>query len=258
MELLREISRWLHVLVGFTGLIAFWFPVFSRKGGRLHRLAGKVFVICGYVVTGSAAISCTLITHSIFSRGLAPANQDNLALVVFLAYLAWVTFVTLRYSIGVLGTKKDPTRLKTPTFQFLALSAMAASVGLIAYATWIPSSFSPLLYGLSPIGILTGLPMLRYMNGKIEGPRAWFYEHMSASVGAGIAFHTAFAVFGAQRLFNLSGSGALAFLPWLLPTLIGVPGLMLWQRYYRRKFGELSTSPSKATAGTSALPGPVG
>ncbi len=258
MELLREISRWTHVLVGFTGLVAFWFPVLARKGGRLHRVTGKVFVICGYLVTGSAALSCTLIGHSIFSRGLAAQNQNNLSLIVFLAYLAWVTFVTLRYSTGVLGTKKNPRLLKTPGFQFLAVSAMVASSLLIAYATLIPTSFSPLLYGLSPIGILTGLPMLRYMNGKIEGKRAWFYEHMSATVGAGIAFHTAFAVFGAQRIFNLSGAGPMAFLPWLLPTVIGVPGLMLWQRYYRRKFGDTGTSTGTQQASATVLSGGAG
>ena len=254
MELLRAISRWTHVIVGFTGLVAFWFPVFSRKGARLHRIAGKVFMTCGYLVTGSAALSCILITHSIYSRGLASQNQNNLALLVFLAYLAWVTFVTLRYSTGVLGTKKDPGLLKTPGFQFLAVSAIVASFLLIAYATWVPTSLSPLLYGLSPIGLLTGWPMLRYMNGKIEGPRAWFYEHMSATVGAGIAFHTAFAVFGAQRMFNLTGTGPLAFLPWLLPAALGIPSLALWQRHYRRKLGDtVKATKSPSTGNEPAL-----
>lgn len=28
-------------------------------------------------------------------------------------------------------------------------------------------------------------------------------------------------------------------LPWILPAAIGIPATFLWQRHYRRKFGEL-------------------
>ena len=238
MELLREISRWSHVIFGFVGLMAFWFPVFARKGGSLHRKAGTVFVLCGYAVTASAAVSCVLIAAAVIGPGLVEQNRSTLALVVFLAYLAWVTFVTLRYSVGVLKTKKAPTELDTPVFRFLAYSVMLSSVLIIAFAVVFPSSSSVLLYALSPIGILTGLPMLKYMRGDVDSPRAWFYEHMTATFGAGIAFHTAFAVFGAQRIFAMPSAGPAAVVPWILPTLLGVPAIHFWKRYYQKKFGE--------------------
>ncbi|MEO1370115.1 MAG: hypothetical protein AAFX50_23275, partial [Acidobacteriota bacterium] len=79
MDQLRELSRWSHVIVGFVGLVAFWFPVFARKGGALHRRAGAVFVWSGYWVTGSAALSCALLTYKIHSRGVAAQNTDSLA-----------------------------------------------------------------------------------------------------------------------------------------------------------------------------------
>ena len=41
-------------------------------------------------------------------------------------------------------------------------------------------------------------------------------------IGGGIAFHTAFAVFGAQRLWDYELSGFLGVLPWILPALIGI------------------------------------
>ena len=62
---------------------------------------------------------------------------------------------------------------------------------------------------------------------------------MGATLGAGIAFHTAFAVFGMRRVLELPGTGLLGVLPWILPAAIGVPGTYLWQRHYRRKFGDL-------------------
>jgi hypothetical protein len=53
-------------------------------------------------------------------------------------------------------------------------------------------------------------------------------------IGAGVAFHTAFAVFGMSRLVDTGILGPVAVLPWILPTLIGVPAAMLFSRKYRR------------------------
>ena len=43
-----------HVATGFVGLVAFWIPLFARKGGRVHVRAGRVYTYCAYVVTLSA------------------------------------------------------------------------------------------------------------------------------------------------------------------------------------------------------------
>ncbi|MCE2540754.1 MAG: DUF2306 domain-containing protein, partial [Acidobacteria bacterium] len=56
-------------------------------------------------------------------------------------------------------------------------------------------------------------------------------------LGGGIAFHTAFIVFGAQRVWAYELAGPLAIVPWILPTVVGIPAIVVWTRYYRRKFG---------------------
>ena len=78
--------------------------------------------------------------------------------------------------------------------------------------------------------------------------RAWFYAHMKSMLGAGIAFHTAFLVFGSRAVLDLSVLGAFNWVPWVLPALIGVTGHRLWERQYRRKFGDLSPDPGPAGA----------
>ena len=40
MELFMDSIRWTHVIAGFTGLAAFWVPIFARKGGRAVELTG--------------------------------------------------------------------------------------------------------------------------------------------------------------------------------------------------------------------------
>ncbi len=239
MELLREILRWPHIIFGFGGLVAFWFPVFARKGAQLHRRAGKVFVWCGYGVVVSAAMSCVLLTWIILGRDLTAQNRDNLATLAFLGYLALATFVILRYSMRVLESKRQPSKIDTPLERGLAYATLAASAAIVAFALLWPTSMTTLLLALSPIGLSTGWGILRYLNGADPSPRAWFYEHMGATLGAGIAFHTAFAVFGIRRLFELPSTGLVSILPWVLPAAIGIPGTFLWQRHYRKKFGEL-------------------
>jgi hypothetical protein len=64
---------------------------------------------------------------------------------------------------------------------------------------------------------------------------------MNAMIGTGIAFHTAFAVFGSGRLFDLGLEGWVAVIPWILPALIGIPAVAIWTRHYQRKFGDLAT-----------------
>ena len=59
---------------------------------------------------------------------------------------------------------------------------------------------------------------------------------MGSMLGCGIAFHTAFIVFGAQRLWAYELAGPLAVVPWLLPTVIGIPAIVIRTGYYRRKF----------------------
>jgi hypothetical protein len=46
------------------------------------------------------------------------------------------------------------------------------------------------------------------------------------------------------------GVSSTAIFVWLAPTIVGVPGLMLWQRYYRRRFA----APARATASAGELP----
>ncbi len=78
------------------------------------------------------------------------------------------------------------------------------------------------------------------MKGAVPSPRGWMYEHLGAMLGAGIAFHTAFAVFGASRLFDIGLTGWVSVIPWVLPAAVGIPATIIWTRSYRRRYGELA------------------
>ena len=236
MDYLLESIRFIHIAAGFIGLAAFWVPVFTRKGGKQHRLFGKIFKYCAYFVLGAAFFSITIRMISGLATGDGPAAHPQAwGFLVFLGYLTVVTFIILRHGLTVL-THKDMSELRRPLDLGLANLAIAASVVVVGYAVLMGPPNKILLYALSPIGILSGLGIRKAVTQEPDGKRTWFYEHLNAMLGAGIAFHTAFAVFGVNQLFSFELPGWTAVLPWIMPALIGVPATAIWMRHYRRKF----------------------
>ncbi len=239
MQWLGEGARFIHVIFGTIGLLAFWIPVFAKKGAVNHVRFGKVFVWSAYVVLGGAAIALITRLVDLSARGIGPANEPLLfAFITFLAYLTLVTFVTVHHGMQVLRHKRNPAGLNTKFNVVLAYGSIAASIGIIAYALLLSPPNMILLIALSPIGFGNGFGQLRYMNSSTPSKRVWMYEHLGAMLGAGIAFHTAFAVFGSTRLFDIGLTGWVAIIPWVAPTIIGIPAIVLWTRYYRQKYGE--------------------
>ena len=237
MERLLDIVIWAHVATGFVGLGAFWIPIFSRKGGVSHVRFGKVYAWCAYVVTLSAVVASLSRVGSYMARGIGLGERPDLyGFAFFLGYLGIATFASVRQSIRAVETRRQPETLKTPFHLGLAYASIGGSVGVIVYALTAWSDVSIILLALSPGGIFTGRRMLALMRNPGAERMGWFFSHMGAMIGGGIAFHTAFAVFGVQRLWDYQLAGLLGVLPWILPTLIGIPGLVYAQIHYRRKF----------------------
>jgi hypothetical protein len=83
-----------------------------------------------------------------------------------------------------------------------------------------------LVFGV--IALLLGANDIRSFFRRSIRDRAWWFSHMTRFIGAYIATVTAFSVVNFR------------FLPciwrWLWPTVIEVIGIVLWRRYYARKF----------------------
>lgn len=255
MHALYRILLLLHVAAGFTGLIAFWIPVFAPKGGRVHIRAGKVFLTCAYVVAGTALTIALLTLANPF--GTHPeARPDDPArigvaltqlrfLEAFLGYLAIVTFATVWHGVRVMRSRRERTPLRTPFHTAVGVITMLAGAGVLVMGLTFDQQARWILLALSPIGFIVGSGMLRYARQERKEPMAHWYEHLGSMLGGGIAFHTAFAVFGIQRFIDYDLSGIVGLLPWIAPTVVGTVAITLWTRYYRRKFGALA--PEKAT-----------
>jgi hypothetical protein len=235
----------LHVIAGLIGLAAFWTPAVVRKGGVTHTRVGRVFYWCTCAIAGTGLVMAALLALAPLAVHPPPTavSAERAAIIAreirltapFLLYLVLITFTPVYHGVRVLATRRTPERLRTPFHTALHLTTIAASVGMIGLGL---STGRPVYVALSPIGFLIGFGDLGFARRPYPSPMAWWYEHMGSMIGGGIAFHTAFLVLGAGRLLGIPLDGAWAIVPWLLPTIIGVPASGIWTRYYRRKFRE--------------------
>ncbi|MEM9531804.1 MAG: hypothetical protein AAGA23_12890 [Pseudomonadota bacterium] len=223
-----------HILAGSIGLASFWLPVFARKRRGLHTQAGKVFAYAMMITASSAALAAilTLIdplaTHPETSSRYAVSLRAINGLM--LLYLSALTFAAAFAGLRAVrmkrawGGHRDPVELVVHGSSFV-LALMVLITG------WHLESV--LMMGLSAIGLLGAPGEIRRILFVPNQGQEWKYQHMSSMLGAGIAAHTAFLVFGSSRFVDSSLGGSVWV--WLAPTLIGVPVTMIWTRYLRRK-----------------------
>lgn len=236
MEIFFAVLRWVHVLAGAFGLVLFWVPIFSRKGSQLHKQFGRGFIWCVNIIGVSALVSVSLRLGMMAINGQAFSQQPMAGFLVFLGYLGLNVLISAWYMRHVVINQRDLAGLGRPLAWLGVALCGASSVGLLATAVLLPSKASMVMYMLSPVGILNMWSMRRHLRAPMREPKAWFYEHMGQGIGLGIAFHTAFFVFGAQSVFSQWLSGFWGVLPWIAPVAIGVTANVLWERAYRRRF----------------------
>ena len=258
-ETMHDLLRALHISTGFVGLAAFWIPVLVRKGGRLHVAAGRVFAACAYVVALTALGSTAwALLHPASWAGaavtLGEIPPDQIMFVAILGFLGLLLLDGVEQGVRAMGTRHQPDRFVGWRRRFLCHAMGAAGLALAGFGFyhvvrgggglfWIPVA----LGGASFAGYFDDR---RSLANPRPTPMAWWYTHMGGMIGSGIAFHTAFLVFGGQRLWGGAlMQGGWSFLPWILPSVLGFPALYFWTRHYKRKFGEL---PQPAAQGAPA------
>ena len=214
-----------HIITGATGLVLFWTPVLSRKGGAFHRLYGKWFSY-SMLATGSFASSMAISTI------IAPIENhhgiEDLALVraIFgwmMLYLGVLTVALAWHGLGVARNRADHARNRAWLNVALQIAMTATALNCAIRGAAIGQ---PLMLGMATVGLIAGPMNLIYAFRARPGPRDYLIEHVKSSVGAGISVYTAFLAFG---LVRAAPQLALNPLVWALPTFIGL-GIIYYHR----------------------------
>ena len=218
-----------HLACAFGATAIFWVPLFASKGGPLHIGAGRFYARLIYLtaITGAPLAGLML---------LSAPDPPSRHTAVFLGYLITILVMPVYHGVRVVRARRPGTRIGSPLHAALCVSAIAAGVLLgaaaIAWREW------PFLL-MSPIGPILGVRALRY--ARQGSALRWREEHIISMVMSGIAVHTAMFVFGTTRTLHMTFTGAAAYVPWLLPAVIGLPLLLLRIRQERR--ARLAASP---------------
>jgi hypothetical protein len=252
-----SIYGWLrtsHIGAGFLAIFVYWLPLLAQKGSRIHVVCGRIFVLCAAFVPTSALVVCAWrFIDPIGSLSPEPQPSAEQAaefvrlerlIFAFLGALAFYTLVPLVLGVRVIRTRAIPDRFAESGIRFLIWLEIAISVALITYATahWIQNpafALSGVPVGAGIAGMGAAYWDLRFTATPPTSPMFWWYKHMEFMLRTGIAFHTAFVVFVLTPWFGSLGIGSWAFVPWLLPSLVGIPTVWLWIQSYRRKFDEV-------------------
>ncbi|MGE3972951.1 MAG: hypothetical protein AB7F59_00340 [Bdellovibrionales bacterium] len=215
-----------HVLLGAFSLLLFWCSVLSRKGSPRHIYYGRLFTRCMYLVTGSAFLICmaNLVSPEFFERDPAfqPMSFFLLALTVLTFAQAWMGEKTI--------VKKQNLQLLQTPFTYLTCGLCIGTGAALAVLGIYQENILFIAFGL--LTALTGLKDLRFVRKNVWAPQEWLEEHISSMLGAGIAAHTAFLVFGGRKWLNFD-DGMLWL--WIAPSIIGAIAIsQMKKRYVKR------------------------
>ncbi|ELZ97964.1 hypothetical protein C440_01913 [Haloferax mucosum ATCC BAA-1512] len=212
MGLVEDATLGIHILAGFAALFAGLGAIVTKKGGRRHRRAGRIFV------AGMAVVAVTSLVLFVInpSRG-----RTFLALVAVFSYY----FV---FSGDRILARKRPTD-RPESLDWVAVGLLTLSgLGLLVMGVFrllAGDSFATVMLAFGSAGTGFGVRDIQAFRRAESESREWFYEHIGR-MGAGyIATVTAFSSVNFDFLPTVAA--------WLWPTVVGTPLIYVTIRKYK-------------------------
>lgn len=219
METTVQYILYLHIVVGGAALISGLMAIASKKGKQLHRKAGRIYfwAMTGVFITG------IIVAGFRFNR--------------FLFLISFLSYYSVFAGVRILKLKSLHKDQSAKWYDWAAgiFNAVAnvifITLGLYYY---VNSGNAPA--SLLSIGFGVGGFLISYVNLKpfVRRPNKgyhWYMAHIGNMIGGYIATFTAFISTMVTR-FDLMNP----FIAFALPSLIGVPLLIFWQKRIEKSF----------------------
>ena len=220
-----------HIVTGAIGLVAFWIPVLSQKGGNRHVLFGRIFTIC-MLLTGTIAVgisSSTLLAPLATHPTIPDAVLVESIFGWMMLYLAILTINLAWFGWLAAINKRDHGKNWEWRNLLLQLLVLIAAANCLVRGLMIDQV---LMIGISFVGFATVTTNMWFLVKSNPGPMDWLLEHIKSLVGAGISVYTAFLAFGAVRYMP---EAALSPVLWAIPLVTGVSIIVYQQRKVKRR-----------------------
>jgi len=228
----------LHITTGAPGLVGFWIPVLTKKGGERHRWWGRLFA-AAMLITGTAAMmmaTLTLLAPMATHPHLLDHPEFSDPVLVrgifgwMMLYLGLLTVNLAWYGWRCAVNKREQSKNRTFVNWMLQLALLIASANCAVQGYLIGQ---PMMIGMSMVGFATVGTNVWFLMKQTPGPVDWLLEHIKAIVGTGISVYTAFFAFGAVRLMP-----ELALAPglWAIPLVTGLALIFYHRHKVSRRF----------------------
>jgi uncharacterized membrane protein len=206
-----------HITAGGGAFVLAPLALVTAKGGKAHRLWGKIYFWCMTVVAVTAMVMALY----------RP--------ILFLALVAVFSFYSAFVAYRVLGQKAAwkgepvirPLDWTAAVICFVSSAALAL-LGIVRPELVQNLRIPAIVFGAIGMRISSGA-MWNFTHPPKE-KMFWWYAHLQGMIGSYIAAWTAFCVVTIGPL--LHG----AWWVWVAPTAIGVPAIIATTAYYKRKF----------------------
>ncbi len=203
-ELALRLFLYAHIAAGGTALLSGLVAILTAKGGKVHKTSGKIF----FAAMLAVAISALVIA-------IAKGNSFLLAIGVFSFYLNYFGYRVLKNRDG-----------KFKWFDWVVvLFSVAAAVYMVSSMQIVLTVFGVLLAYLLVGNVL---PQLQGAEKIKEARRKRVLGHLGYMMGTYIATLTAFLVVN----INFVKPG---WIIWLLPTALGLPIIIYYNRVWKEK-----------------------
>jgi hypothetical protein len=224
MEIAVKILLPLHVLFGFISLVLFWLPVFLKKGGKGHRVVGKMYVAAMWIVVSTAVLLC--IKNAIIGK---------YQMAAFLGFISLITGNTLWFGIAILRPAAQASNVFKRIHITMDVLVVTSGILLLSYGIFLQGQGSAVLMIVFGILGLTDLPSLVRKLRNMEKELDRIKEHMIGLLTSGIAAYTAFFVFGGYTWMEKILPGMWGIIPWVAPGLLGGLGITFGVKYFRKR-----------------------
>lgn len=211
----------IHIVAGAVALLVFWVPLVTKKGARLHRRTGWVYVTAAATVAITGILCC--------GRLMVDTRPGHWRAAVFLAYVGVFAGESAQLGVRALRSKLPSPASATALDLASPLFLVAGGVGIGALGV----AYSRILFVLfGALGVAQGAAHLRFWRTRASRPRERILAHMTAMGTSCITTITAFVVVNAPRL------GMRTFDPrlWAAPIVVLAVALSIWRRHYAQRF----------------------
>lgn len=206
MEPAIKILIYIHAFFGGIGLITGIGSIVVKKGGKLHKIMGKLF-------------SIGMITSSLISIPICwmPKHQN-----IFLFLIGLFTIYLVVAGNRVLTFK---TKAKADITDFiisgsmLFFSVIMISIGMYCQLMHISNGILFTFFG--GFGLYMTIKDFIFYKNVSETKKQWLSKHIGKMIGALIASITAFIV---------AGIGLGNIIAWMAPSILGTIYIMYWNR----------------------------